>query len=150
MGGLKQGCIFWPFPPPLEGGEKKRHFLEFGEENRPLEKKKFQNWKKNLSFNRKLFLNHNLSCKNNTLSFNFIIREAQFSFERDSAQTKHESYFRKKISSLKYTLYSYFREANFHCQNTTICLVKPFSSLRKDPPSIIGEARFWVWESLLS
>jgi hypothetical protein len=29
--------------PPLEGGEKKRHFLEFGEENRPLEKKKFQN-----------------------------------------------------------------------------------------------------------
>jgi hypothetical protein len=31
--------------PPLEGGEKKRHFLEFGEENRPLAKKKFQNLK---------------------------------------------------------------------------------------------------------
>ncbi len=29
-----QGCIFWP-----QGGGK-RHFLEFGEENRPLETKK--------------------------------------------------------------------------------------------------------------
>jgi len=27
--------------PPLEGGEKKRYLLEFGEENRPLKKKKF-------------------------------------------------------------------------------------------------------------
>ncbi len=33
-------------PPPWRGGGKKRHFLEFGEENRPLEKKKFQNKKK--------------------------------------------------------------------------------------------------------
>jgi len=51
-----QGCIFWPFSPPLEGGEKKRYLLEFGEENRPLEKK-------NLNFYRNPFLNHNFSLK---------------------------------------------------------------------------------------
>jgi hypothetical protein len=33
-----RGVYSGHFPPPSRG-EKKRHFLEFGEENRPLEKK---------------------------------------------------------------------------------------------------------------
>jgi hypothetical protein len=37
-----QGCIFWPFSPPWRGGEKKRHFLDFEEENRTLAKKNFR------------------------------------------------------------------------------------------------------------
>jgi len=42
--------------PPPGGGEKKRHFLGFGEENRPLERKKISEVKKISSFIRKPFL----------------------------------------------------------------------------------------------
>jgi hypothetical protein len=78
-----QGCIFWPSsPPPGRGGKE----ALFGEENRPLEKKNFRN-KKIKIFYRKPFLNYNFSFKCNTLSFSFIIREAQFSFGKDNAQT---------------------------------------------------------------
>jgi hypothetical protein len=44
-------------------------------------------------------------------------------------------------SALIYSIFL-FGEASVHCQNTSICLVKPFSSLRKDPPSIIGKQDF--------
>jgi hypothetical protein len=66
-------------PPPGRGG-KKRYLLEFGEENRPLEK---------IFFRIKIFLIFikNLFSKSNSFNFNFIIREEQFSFGKDSAQT---------------------------------------------------------------
>jgi hypothetical protein len=60
--------------------------LEFGEENRPLEKKKFR-IKKFKIFTENLFSITTLVLKSNTFSFNFIISEEQFSFEKDSAQT---------------------------------------------------------------
>jgi hypothetical protein len=60
--------------------------LEFGEDNRALTKK-ISELKKLNYFIENLFLIINLALKSNTLSFNFIIREAQFSFEKDSAQT---------------------------------------------------------------
>ncbi len=69
---------------PLEGGEKKRHFLEFGEENRPLEKK-ISELKKFKIFVENLFSITTLVLKRNTLSFNFIISELQFSFGKDNA-----------------------------------------------------------------
>jgi hypothetical protein len=56
-----QGCIFWPFPP-LQGGGGKRHFLEFGEENSPLEKKKLRS-KKISYFFRKHFLDYNFTLQ---------------------------------------------------------------------------------------
>ncbi len=65
---------------------RNRHFLEFGEDNRALTKK-ISELKKLNYFIENLFLIINLALKSNTLSFNFIIREAQFSFEKDSAQT---------------------------------------------------------------
>ncbi len=60
--------------------------MEFGEENWPLEKKNFR-IKKFKIFIKKLFSLTTLVLKSNTLSFNFTIREAQFSFVKDSAQT---------------------------------------------------------------
>jgi hypothetical protein len=49
--------------PPWRGGGGKRHFLEFGEENRPREKKKFLRSKKISNYIRKLFLNYNFNFK---------------------------------------------------------------------------------------
>jgi hypothetical protein len=36
------GVYILAISPPLEGREKKRYFLEFGEEKRPLKKKNFR------------------------------------------------------------------------------------------------------------
>jgi hypothetical protein len=52
------GVYILAISPPLEGGgEKKRHFLEFGEENRPLAKKKISELKLFKIFIEKPFLN---------------------------------------------------------------------------------------------
>jgi hypothetical protein len=80
------GVYILAISPPPGMGEKKMHFLEFGEENRPHEKKNFR-IKKIKIFVENLFSITTLVLKSNTFSFNFIIREAQFSFGKDSAQT---------------------------------------------------------------
>jgi hypothetical protein len=39
---MNRGVYSGHFPPPWRGEEKKRHFLDFGEENRNLAKKNFR------------------------------------------------------------------------------------------------------------
>ena len=51
--------------PPLKGGEKNRHFLKFGEENRPWTEKKFEK-KKISNFISNVFLIINNILKSNT------------------------------------------------------------------------------------
>jgi len=66
--------------PPLEGGGTKRGtFWSLGKKIGPSQKKKIRIKKF------KIFIENLLLI--NTLSSNFIIREAQFSFGKDSAQT---------------------------------------------------------------
>ena len=64
-----RGVYSGHFPPPLEGGGKKRHFLEFGEENRPLERKKF------LVLLENLFSIKTLALKEILKSINFLTGE---------------------------------------------------------------------------
>ncbi len=88
------------------------------------------------------FLITNLALKSNILSLNFIIREAQFSFGKDSAQITKVlmNHTLERKSPHSNILYFLNWGSKLSLSNTTICLVKPFSSLRKDLPSIIGEA----------
>jgi hypothetical protein len=81
-----QGCIFWPLSlPPWRGGGRGT-FWSLGKKIGPLIKK-ISELKKFKFFIENLFSITNLALKSNTLSFSFIIREEQFSFGKDSAQT---------------------------------------------------------------
>jgi hypothetical protein len=55
-----QGCIFWPFPPPLEGGRGRGTFWSLGKKIGPSREKNFRI----KIFYRKPFLNYILSFKN--------------------------------------------------------------------------------------
>jgi hypothetical protein len=76
MVGLRNaGVYILAIPPPLEGGGKKRHFLDFGEENRPLQRKKISEVKKILVLLENLFSIKTLALKEILKSINFLTGE---------------------------------------------------------------------------